>query len=76
MDYGTYASEEDLLQPVLALRLPTREDVDIVRRVLKVGQAVGRLDRKDVGLRSLVHTGDVERVKVVEGAQERRILAL
>ena len=50
--------------------------MDIVGRVLEVGQAVSGLDREDVGLRSLVHTGDIERVEVVERAQERRILAL
>ncbi len=73
---STYTSEEDFLQPVLALGLATGEDVDVVGRVLEVGQAVGGLDGEDIWLWSLVHASDVERVEVVQRAQEDRILAL
>ena len=75
MNYGTYTSEEDLLQPVLALGLTTRENVHVVRGVLKVRQAIGGLHGEDVWLGSLVHAGDVVRVEVVERAQELRVLA-
>ena len=50
--------------------------MDIVGRVLEIGQAVGGLDGEDVRLGGLVHARDVERVKVVQRAQERRVLAL
>ena len=48
----------------------------IIRGVLEVGQAVSGLDGEDVWLGGLVHARDVERVKVVQRAQERRVLAL
>ncbi len=76
MQRSTYTSEKNFLQPVLALGLATGEDVDVVGRVLKVGQTVGGLDGEDIWLWSLVHASDVERVEVVERAQEDRILAL
>ena len=75
MNYGTYTSEEDLLQPVLALGLTTREDMHVVRSVLEVRQAIGGLHGEDVWLGGLVHAGDVVRVEVVERAQELRVLA-
>ena len=50
--------------------------MDIIGRVLEVGQAVSGLDGKDVWLGGLVHARDIERVKIVQRAQERRVLAL
>ena len=50
--------------------------MDIVGRVLEVGQAVSGLDGEDVWLGGLVHARDVVRVKVVQRTEERRVLAL
>lgn len=43
----THASKQDLLKPIPAIAIGTREEVDVVCRVLEEVQVIGGLDGED-----------------------------
>lgn len=67
-EVDTHPSKQDFLQPILAIRITTREEVHVVCRILKEVQVIGRLDGKNERLWSFVETRDVVGIKIRERA--------
>lgn len=61
---ATHTSKQDLLQPLLAIRLGTRENMHIISRVFEVVEIIGGLDGEDEGFGCFVEARDVVGVEV------------